>query len=123
MCRSPSDVPELEQPTDATRRTRLANERTYLAWWRTGLASFAVAIAAGQLLPALANQTGLIYEVLGGGFTAVGIAAIVFGTVRYRDVERALDEGRFVSPSKYLVTTLAGVGIALGVLVLFVVLR
>ncbi|HEX6762590.1 MAG TPA: DUF202 domain-containing protein [Gaiellaceae bacterium] len=22
---------------DATRRTRLANERTYLAWWRTGL--------------------------------------------------------------------------------------
>jgi uncharacterized membrane protein YidH (DUF202 family) len=28
-----------DQVSDATRRTRLANERTYLAWWRTGLAS------------------------------------------------------------------------------------
>ena len=114
---------EFDQATDATRRTRLANERTYLAWWRTGLAAFAVAIAAGQLLPAIANQSGIVYEILGGGFTAVGIAAIIFGAVRYRDVERALDEGRFVAPSKYLVQTLAGVGIALGVLVLFVVLR
>jgi putative membrane protein len=32
---------------DATRRTLLANERTYLAWWRTGLTSLAVSLAAG----------------------------------------------------------------------------
>jgi uncharacterized membrane protein YidH (DUF202 family) len=30
---------------DATRRTRLANERTYLAWWRTGLTALAYARA------------------------------------------------------------------------------
>ena len=38
---------------DATRRTRLANERTYLAWWRTGLAALGLSVAIGALLPAL----------------------------------------------------------------------
>ena len=28
-------------------RTRLANERTYLAWWRTGIAALAVPLALG----------------------------------------------------------------------------
>ncbi len=36
---------------DATRRTRLANERTYLAWWRSGLTALAVGLAAGKLVP------------------------------------------------------------------------
>ncbi|HEV8450476.1 MAG TPA: DUF202 domain-containing protein, partial [Gaiellales bacterium] len=40
---------------DATRRTRLANERTYLAWWRTGLTSLAVSLAAGKVVPQLSN--------------------------------------------------------------------
>lgn len=39
--------PTFDEARDATRRTRLANERTYLAWWRTGLMSFA---AVGALL-------------------------------------------------------------------------
>ena len=43
------------ETADATRRTRLANERTYLAWWRTGLASLAVSVGTGRLVPALTN--------------------------------------------------------------------
>ena len=46
---------EFDEARDATRRTRLANERTYLAWWRTGLTSFAVAIGAGKLIPELSS--------------------------------------------------------------------
>ena len=42
-----------DEARDATRRTRLANERTYLAWWRTGLTTFAVSVAAGRLVPEL----------------------------------------------------------------------
>lgn len=42
----------MPQPTDgaadALRRTRLANERTHLAWWRTGLAALAVSLGAGR---------------------------------------------------------------------------
>ena len=33
-----------EDVVDATRRTRLAGERTYLAWWRSALAAFAVSL-------------------------------------------------------------------------------
>ena len=40
---------ELDEARDAMRRTPLANERTYLAWWRTGLATFAVSFGAGRL--------------------------------------------------------------------------
>jgi uncharacterized membrane protein YidH (DUF202 family) len=36
-----------------TRQTRLAAERTQLAWWRTGLAAIAVGIGIGRILPAL----------------------------------------------------------------------
>jgi putative membrane protein len=46
---------EAGQVRDATRRTRLANERTYLAWWRTGLTALAVSFGAGRLLPELSN--------------------------------------------------------------------
>ena len=46
-----------DEARDATRRTRLANERTYLAWWRTGLTSFAVSLGAGKLVPALTEES------------------------------------------------------------------
>ena len=38
-------------PDDVTRRTHLANERTYLAWWRTGLGCLAAGIGAGRVVP------------------------------------------------------------------------
>ena len=44
---------------DATRRTRLANERTYLAWWRTGLTALAVGIGIGKLVPERSIVTAL----------------------------------------------------------------
>jgi putative membrane protein len=45
-----------DEARDATRRARLANERTYLAWWRTGLTALAVSFGAGKLLPALTDS-------------------------------------------------------------------
>ena len=81
---------------DPTRRTYLAEERTLLAWWRSGLAALAVALAVGRLLPALLDErssTGFI--ALGAGFALVGVALILLGALRHRAVERALAEGRF----------------------------
>jgi putative membrane protein len=37
------------EDADATRRTHLANERTRLALWRTGLTAIAVALAVGRV--------------------------------------------------------------------------
>ena len=59
---------------DATRRTRLANERTFLAWWRTGLTSFAVCIGIDRVVPATADVTHWPYEVVGAAFGVLGIA-------------------------------------------------
>ena len=56
---------------DPVRRTHLAVERTYLAWWRTGLTAFAVALATARVVPELANsKVQWPYTVLGIGFAA-----------------------------------------------------
>jgi len=107
---------------DATRRTRLATERTYLAWWRTGLASLAVGIGAGKVVPLLGhNEHKWAYTLAGAGFIALGIAFMVFGLLRQREVERALARGEFTAPDNQLVLAFTLLGAAFGLL-LFVVL-
>jgi putative membrane protein len=112
----------LSQVEDATRRTRLANERTYLAWWRTGLTALAVAFGAGKIVPALAAGPQWPYTIVGVGFALVGVALIAFGHVRRRRVEAALDRGEFAPLSDTVSALLAAVGVALGIAVLLVVL-
>jgi len=106
---------------DASRRTRLANERTYLAWWRTGLGSLAMALATGKLAPLLARGQKWPYTVVGVGFAAVGVAFIALAFVRHRQVEDALARGRFAPPDDRLIAGIAAVGVLLGLLVLVLV--
>ena len=96
---------------DATRRTWLANERTYLAWWRTGLASLAVGVAAGRLVPELTGDTAWPYELLGTGYAVVGLGFIAYGHRRRIHVERALarSERAPVPEPVMLALTVAGV--------------
>lgn len=79
---------------DATRRTRLATERTYLAWWRSGLTALAVGLAAGKLVPELSAGASWPYELLGAGYSLLGIAFIFYGHRRQRAVETALQARR-----------------------------
>ena len=83
---------------DATRRTRLANERTYLAWWRTGLTALAVSFGAGRLLPELSRGPNWPFELVGIAFAVVGIVFMGYGYLRHREVETALDRGRLLGP-------------------------
>ncbi|MFL6069197.1 MAG: YidH family protein, partial [Gaiellaceae bacterium] len=82
-----------DEARDATRRTRLANERTYLAWWRTGLTTFAVSVAAGKLVPALSSGAAWPFEVLGIAFALVGLLFIAYAYVRQKRVDEALARG------------------------------
>jgi putative membrane protein len=94
---------EPERPP-APRRTHLAEERTLLAWWRTGLAALAVALAVGRLLPAvLESSSETPFVVLGVGYAVLGLGLIVFGLVRDRAVHRALEAGGFAPLSARLV--------------------
>jgi putative membrane protein len=112
----------MDEARDATRRTRLANERTFLAWWRSGLTAFAVAIGAGKLVPAVADDAEpWPYELLGAGFSLLGVAFVVYGWARQRAVDRALAAGGYAPPSGVAVALFTAAGAALGVAVLLVV--
>ncbi len=117
-----SPEPTRDGVEDATRRTRLANERTYLAWWRTGLTSLAVSLGAGKLIPALAPGVRWPYTVAGIGFALVGVIFIAYASVRHRRVEQALARGEFAPPEGRLIEALAVIGVALALLVLGIVI-
>jgi len=105
---------QLDEVRDATRRTRLANERTYLAWWRTGLTALAVSFAAGRLLPELTKGEKWPYEVVGVAFALVGIAFIVQGYRRQRAVDEALARGEWAPFDTRAGLLFAVVGAVLG---------
>jgi putative membrane protein len=113
---SPLDV------VDATRRTRLASERTYLAWWRTALAAFAVSLGVGKVVPELTGGSSLGYKLVGVGYGVLGVAFIAYGLRRQRDQEAALLEGRFVPLGHVAATAFAVAGIVLGVATVAVVI-
>src|SRR5262249_56032037 len=70
---------------DAIRRTRLAAERTELAWWRTALTSIAVAIAVGRVVPELSDtNTEWPYVVVGIGWALYSVALFGYGSLRAR---------------------------------------
>ena len=64
-------------------RTRLANERTYLAWWRTGIAALAAGFAIGRILPEVVEGSSWPYVALGVALLVAGVIAIAYGLVRF----------------------------------------
>ena len=77
-----------DETKDAARRTRLANERTYLAWWRTGLTSIAVCVGLGRIVPGVTHVTKWPYELVGAGYGVLGVAFIVLAHVRVQTTVR-----------------------------------
>jgi putative membrane protein len=80
-----------EDPRPDT-QSELANERTYLAWLRTGLALVAVGVAAEQLLPA----KGIIWarQLIGVTLILAGVLTAGLARWRWRRVDRAMRSGR-----------------------------
>ncbi len=100
---------------DATRRTHLANERTQLAWWRTGLTALAVALAIGRVVPELGGSpTRWPYTLVGAGFAIYGVGLVLYGNARSRQVMQALRSGRYSEAPEGMINALTATGIALG---------
>ena len=101
---------------DATRRTRLAGERTQLAWWRTGLTSLAVGIGIGRVVPELNGDIeSAPYVALGVGFGLYGVLLFAYGNLRGRAVDDAVTHGGYPQFGRQANLTLAVGGIVLGV--------
>jgi putative membrane protein len=105
---------------DVTRRTRLANERTYLAWLRTGLTSFAVSLGVGEIVPAFSGGPTWPYTLIGAAFALLGVGFTGFAFVRERQVTRALDEGGYAPLDERVLSGLAAAGVVLGMALLLI---
>jgi putative membrane protein len=110
------------EAADAARRTRLANERTYLAWWRTGVAAIAVGVGAGKLVPVLSAGSTWPYTVLGIGFSILGVSCSVYGFKRQQDVDKAISQGDFEQLDSRVAALLSGAAALLGLLLAVVLL-
>ncbi len=111
-----------QEVVDATRRTRLASERTYLAWWRTALAAFAVSLGVGKVVPSLAGGSSVGYKLVGIGYGLLGIAFIAYGMRRQQLQEAALLDGRFAPFTRSAALAFAAAGIVLGIATVVVVI-
>ncbi len=100
---------------DFSRRTLLANERTYLAWWRTGLTTLTVALAAARVVPGLSDVSHRWpYTAVGVLFSVLGVVCIAYGEQRRRAVDRAVRQGSFADASPALTLTLTALGCLAG---------
>lgn len=95
-------------------RDHLANERTQLAWLRTG----ANIMVVGLVVARFGEQGEVSTASLAAGavLVLVGAGTIVYGTLRYRRVARELREG-----SAAAAASSAGPSIAAGVVIAAVV--
>jgi putative membrane protein len=99
------------KPDPALARDHLANERTYLAWLRTA----AAVMALGLAVAGLAHKVTVASAVAGVLLVATGLLGIGYGTMRYRQVTRALDSGSYVAGGRGRASVIAS--ITLGVVV------
>jgi putative membrane protein len=117
-------VEPFDEARDATRRTRLANERTYLAWWRSGLTALAVSFGVGRIVPAIGDEPAARwpFELVGIGFAVLGVAFIVYGQVRQRSVELALREDRWAPLDGRVALGFTVAGVVLGIATMILML-
>jgi putative membrane protein len=108
---------------DVTRRTHLAAERTWLAWWRSGITAATASVAVGGVVPELVGGSRTPYIVLGAGYALLAAGVFVAAAVRRRQVDRALarDDNVGVGERGVLALTLVAMALALGTLVVIIV--
>jgi putative membrane protein len=108
---------------DASRRTVLAAERTWLAWWRTGIAAATASVAVGGVVPELVGDGRTAYVVLGAGYAALALVAFAAAGLRQRGLVRAVRRGGIEPvPATWVVGfTVAGMALALATLAVVVV--
>src|SRR3954453_3297679 len=91
--REPSELPVAPSDLDQARRTSMAAERTWLAWWRAALAASAGALGVGRLAPELLHVAPWPYVLLGCGYASLAIGLLIVGAQRQRELEHALRTG------------------------------
>ncbi|HEY3188444.1 MAG TPA: DUF202 domain-containing protein [Solirubrobacteraceae bacterium] len=115
---TPAAPPDLDQ----ARRTSMAAERTWLAWWRSALAASAGALGVGRLAPELLGVAAWPYVLLGCGYASLAIGLLLTGAQRQRELERALRTGGHMPLRFWTVGVFTVGGVALAVMTVVLVI-
>jgi putative membrane protein len=90
---------------DSRARTHLANERTFLAWFRTGITLVALGLAAAQLLGSPGGPGEEVVHVLATLVIATGGLMAAIGGARYFRGRGEIDATRFQPASTSIAVT------------------
>jgi putative membrane protein len=92
-------------------RDHLANERTYLAWLRTGANVMKLGLAIAKFVEG-GNRRAIAAGIV---LIVVGALGVVEGAVRYRRVNREIERGGFATGSRGREPVIAGVVLIIAV--------
>jgi putative membrane protein len=97
-------------------RFSLANERTFLAWIRTGLALIAGGLACAQFLPPLPIR--YLREVIAVALLILGAVVALRAVDHWARIERAMRTGKELPASRF--PAVLAIVVALGALLLMI---
>jgi putative membrane protein len=117
--RQPSDGRPDEPGDELDYRFTLANERTFLAWFRTALGLIGGGLAVDQLLPDSGRST--LRMTISGVLLVLGATTAVHSAVRWSRIERRMRSGEPLPSSRYP-AILAGILAVGGLLLMAAVL-
>lgn len=115
----------------------LANERTFLAWVRTGIGIMAFGfvvvkfslfvkqltfILHSEHVPDVPSDQGHYSSRVGIVLVALGLCSIVFSYIRYRSTNKQLERGEFENSSLYI-NLLTGAIVLISVLLVYYLVR
>jgi putative membrane protein len=119
-----------------TLSTHEANERTLLAWLRTGISlmGFGFAIArfglylheqamAQHIELGLAAARTVGSGEVGAALVGIGMLTNFFATLRYRKVRHNIEQGKLGAPSSLLVYAVGGTTTLVGLVMMVLLLR
>lgn len=107
---------------DSRARTHLANERTFLAWLRTGLSLVAVGIAAAGILPTDLIPGIPYVSVFAVLLVLAGTLMVVYGAVRHLRAVQEIETGSYRSATTAIIAV-AAIMTVLGIMAIPLVLR
>ena len=112
-----------ESPNPNRARDHLANERTFLAWVRTGAAIVVFGFAIGRFSIAMRQLTAFeghplktagLSVWMGASSIVAGVVLVVAGLMRYRKTRAQLDAGTF-EPTGFLLDMVTILVVVFGV--------
>jgi putative membrane protein len=117
----PEHEPRLVADRDSRARTHLANERTFLAWLRTGLSLMAAGLAAAGFLPVDLVPGFPYVRAFSALLVLSGTVMVGYGASRYSKAYRQIETGAY-DPAGTAVVTIAAIIGFLGILAIPLVL-